>query len=439
MLDTSRVAIENLRSGVPGPEVVALLTAGREGLLESVEEEWDALQEAEHRRTKNFRVVAANYGDGKSHALYAIMHRALSRNWVTTLTTVSREAPLDKPDRVYRKVIARTRIPGTDRSGIGALLDRIADSEELAYKALHRLRDHVHPKILSALEVRLLHPGSGQETIDEDLAGFFRSTTEIRSLYREVMGQRPQKTDRFRNALDAVDYFKMVDTLVTVAGFGGWVILFDEVELIGSLSRRSRALSYATMSRLLDPTFLPHTYTVWALASNFRQDLIARYQEADTMPQWARAHRLADIADKLLDPIEVLGSARILQPISEADLRGVMAQVVAAHASAYGWAPPVTGESLLQAIRRQLPMDVKVRQLVRAAVQYLDSTFLGGKEPTLRLDALSEPTVTSGETDASEGGGTDTDLSTEEGVEEGVREDRVPNSTPAVTRIWPEP
>jgi hypothetical protein len=387
VLDPRRAVIEHLRSGVPSPQAADLLVGARERLVETIEQ--DLVRLAEGTGARHMQVIAGNYGDGKSHLLQALWQRARRAGWLVSYVSVSREAPLDQIERVYRKVAARTYMPGLDRPGIGPLLETLVERPAAAERLLRFAARELHAKVRVALEARLEGRGDPQ-IVEEDLAGYRHSNADVRRAYQERVGRAAPRIDRYRVVEHAIDYFRLLDAATAALDMPGWLVLFDEVEMIGSLQKRGRALSYATMAEFIDGVRLPHTYSVWAMASNFRNELLAQ-DESGALASWLVEKGQTALAERIVAPLQALRHASVLPKLTDEALAQAFDTIIELHAGAMAWTPPFDGAALLERIRRQLPeRDAKVRQLVRASVQYLDLTFVYGEEPRLTMRALGE-------------------------------------------------
>ncbi len=385
----ARTCIEHLRAGVPSRAVAEVLSAGRAKTLADIGEDLRSLQGGRPRRS--MRIVAANYGEGKSHTLNAIRNMAERERFLVSELTVSRETPLDRVDRVYRKLIARTYLPGVERPGLDALWQEIERRPEATERLLRIALTKLHPKLGAVLEARLESRRGDVEPLDRDLSGYFLLLPDLRRAYEDATGRKLGQVERFK--LDeAFDYLRLIDEAAAVAGLAGWVILIDEAEMIGSVGRRARARSYDLLGRLQDRAVLPHTYTAVAVAASFQQTLAERLREQEELPLWLAERGQGELAQRIQAPLRQLQSAPNLPPLSEADLAQVFDGIVRIHADAFGWTPPLDGHELLRRIRGPLrERDIKVRQLVRAAVHFLDLYEVYGEEPTLRVHGIIEP------------------------------------------------
>jgi hypothetical protein len=386
--ETARRMIEVLRSGVATPEVAVLLPMGRERFMAGVAEDMDAIARRDSR-ARHLRALVADYGEGKTHTLNAIRHLAEEERFLVTEIAVSRETTLERPDRLYRKLIQRTYFPGVTRPGLAALLKEIEGRPEALLDLLTSIED-LHPKVRAILTARFRGRGEDTDLLDGDLEGFFLNLAETRRIYRERLGQK-LSLERFRQA-DSLDYIRLLDRLSVAAGLSGWVLLLDEVEMIGRLGRLGRARSYAFLADLLNGSAYPHTYAVLALAKSFRSDVLEKREEGIRLLEWLEGRGDVDLALRIRPVLDFLGQAPMLPPLRDQDLAEAFAVIIEAHALSYRWQCPLSGEELLKRLRRRLPeADVKVRQLIRSAVQFLDLYQLYGEEPDLRLEALMEP------------------------------------------------
>jgi len=385
----ARTCIEHLRAGVPSRAAAEVLSAGRARTLADIEE--DLLSLATGKGRRSLRIVAANYGDGKTHTLNAVRNLAERERFLVSELTVSRETPLDRVDRVYRKLIGRTYFPGVERPGLDAVWQEIERRPEAKERLLRIAQTKLHPKVGAVLEARLEGGRGDAEPLDRDLAGYFLAMPDLRRAYEDSTGRKLSPIDRFK--LDgAFDYLRLIGEAVAVAGLAGWVILIDEAEMIGSVGRRARARSYDLLGRLQDRTALPHTYTVVAVAASFQQTLAERLREQEELPIWLAERGDGELAQRIQGPLRQLASAPNLPPLTEADLAQVFEGIVRIHADAFAWTPPLGGQELLRRIRGPLrERDIKVRQLVRAAVHFLDLYEVYGAEPKLRVHGIAEP------------------------------------------------
>jgi hypothetical protein len=131
------------------------------------------------------------------------------------------------------------------------------------------------------------------------------------------------------------------------AGYSGWVILVDEVELIGCYSLLQRAKSYAELARFSGrmPAFTcPHLATVFAITDDFDAAVLEGKADLRSAPALLRTRQYVNGED--LAALAVLGMKAIqsgsinLNPPETKEIRHLYDTVKGLHATAYSWSPP---------------------------------------------------------------------------------------------------
>ena len=392
----ARLRLEHLRSGVPLPPTVEPWVFGRAGILTHLADLLDTVA-AKSGRTY---ALAANYGDGKTHTLRALWHLASQRNFVVSTIALTRETPLDRLDRIYPKLIADTYLPGAAQPGIARLvLGLDADSPE-SHRLLEWARTELHPKLHAVLH-NLLEGQSTEatEVLLGDLERMDLGVADLKRIHRTNF-HTALKAPRFSALRDVRDYLRLVDYLIRLRGYAGWVILFDEVELVGRLGRVGRAKSYANIGRLaIDGLGTGHVLPVFAVASNFYTDVLLRRNDQQLAPDWLAVRGDAEAVEACRRGIALLQEAHLLQPLSPANWQQFLQNLIDAHESAYDWSSGLTGQSLWELVRAiTTETDTKVRVRLRLAIQWLDLLHQYGRPPTIRtvhgigeVDVSEEP------------------------------------------------
>ena len=385
----ARRLIEHLRSGVPLPPDEPPLTAGRAGLLAHTGDLLDIVEQ----RGSRAMALQANYGDGKTHALRAIWHLASQRNFVVSSVAVTAETPLSRLDLVYPRLIADTYLPGAAQPGIERLVAGIEADGPEADSLLRFAEDHLHPKLHAVLQSLLR--GSSTEAVEpllRDLARVDMGAAEVKRIYRTNFG-RPLRLTSFARTRDVREYFRLVDFLVRLRGYAGWVLLIDEVELIGRLGRGARAKALATIGQLAgDALGCSHLLPVFAVASNFYGDVLDRRHDRTAGPDWLRARGDEEAAQACAQGIAALDDARRLIALTPAHWTGMMQTLLDAHQTAYGWSAGVTAAELWQQMLAVAPeTGTKLRTRLRIGIQWLDLMLQNeGRAPQVRLARVAE-------------------------------------------------
>ena len=384
----AKQVVECLRSGVSSRNLSAIFSYGREAALERVGRE---LERVRSDSSALPLVVKGNFGNGKTHFLNIIAHKAEDMNFAVSFVPLSKETPFDKLDRLYRRAVAGLYLPGYSQPGFVPLLEALQPGSEEADEMLNYAARNLHPKIEAVLKNYL--DGSGdaynQNILASDLAGDFVPSAQLKSIHRLNFG-KALLLPPFKVKENIFDYFRFLSRLIRAAGYAGWVILFDEFEQLMYLGITARANAYLNAARFMSPSFgLTATYTVFSASSNLWSELIWKQKNSDydNVPQkLAIKERQHDIPTVR----EVFGSFLkenlFLDTLSTFDIRRMLQAVRDQHILAYGWQAP---DDIGQAIAG-LPADRPLRTVLRAMVEYLDLQYLYGGRPEIAVEIPEE-------------------------------------------------
>jgi len=373
-----RRAVEALRSGVPSWDAVLALGSGQSEL----EDRYAAALDAAEGGTARGLLLGAGFGAGKSHVLTHLAQVALQRGFAVSTVVISKETPLHDPAKVFQAAVES--LVGPTRSG-GALADAAAslDPDTPRYTELARWAgasgSPVDDRFAATL---LLHERlRGGEAPDSD---------EIIEAVVRFWSGDPLRTPDLRRALKTVgaggvfslaplaarelarQRTRFLSRLLRAAGFAGWVVLFDEVELIGRYSTLQRGRSYAELARWVggdpDDPAAP-VVAVLAMTDDYEAAVLDGKDDRTKIPAKLRDKQtqewseIAGLAEKGIRHIE--RDLLLLDPPDTAELDRAYAVLKELHGSAYDWSPPdVPGLERLGATR--------MRQYVRAWINAWD-------------------------------------------------------------------
>ncbi len=170
----------------------------------------------------------------------------------------------------------------------------------------------------------------------------------------------------------AVQRFRFISRLIRAAGLAGWVVLLDEVELIGRYSSLQRAKSYAEVNRWVrgdrDDPGAPLA-AVLATVEDFEAQVLVGKNDVELIPKRLRLKGTAEheqLAAKAEAGMRVIERQQIaLQPPDRDALDRTYAKLKQLHGCAFGWNPPDV-EGL-----ERLPSN-RMRQYVRAWINQWD-------------------------------------------------------------------
>lgn len=380
--------VEALGSGVASRRLSAIFSYGREGLLEQVQQDLDAVAGG---RNSRFLILRGDYGEGKTHCLNIIFNLAQERGFVVSFVVLSKETPFNRMDRVYPKVACATYLPGAVEPGMEALLRDIRSGSAISEEMLELARQELHPKIFHVLQNYFqANDPFHQYLLGGDLAGEWLPISQLKSMHRLNFG-RPAKIDRFKPSDHVWDYFRLMAHLIKKRGFAGWVILFDELELIGTLSLLARAHSFYNLSRFSFPQdagALPSVYPVFSVASRFWSDALLRARRSDVDEIPARLIAKGDLpkaeqAKRVLNSF--LQDTVTLEALPKGDVRRCLSAVQDLHGRAYGWEPEADLDDIMEATRY-----ARLRTRIRYTLEYLDLKYLYREEPAVKTTSLEE-------------------------------------------------
>ena len=346
-----RRAIEAVRAGVPNRDAVRALGCSQPDIEGKFEQGLRECRElAEQGKQAGGLLVAGNFGTGKSHLLEYLHDLALERNFVSSRVVISKETPLYDPSKFYRSAIDAAVVPGKQ----GDALREIAQTLDTCsgyvrfYQRVTSDKSDLDSRLGATLYIyenerdpeardRAIRFWSGRKLnigeIKKDLKLLGESVTyPLRKISeRELAQQR----------------FRFASQLMVAAGYSGWVLLVDEVELIGQYSWLQRARSYAELARWMgvlgEDRRYPAIFTVFAITPVFETAVLEGKHDKDNVP--ARLTARGSPGDLLLAGEAESGMREIrdadrLKPLDRDQVEAVAGKLREIHAKAYQWNPP---------------------------------------------------------------------------------------------------
>jgi hypothetical protein len=177
---------------------------------------------------------------------------------------------------------------------------------------------------------------------------------------------------------------------MVAAGFAGWVVLFDEVELIGRYSLLQRGRSYAELARWVagfEAEPFQALTAVLAITDDFDDAVLYQKNDREMVPNRLRARQSA--ADELAATRAEQGMRLIerqlvrLEPVGRDALDAAYAEIRRIHGEAYGWAPP-------EIARREALGSRSMREHVRSWIHEWDLRRLAPSyRPQIEIERLA--------------------------------------------------
>ena len=343
-----RRAIEALRSGVPNGDAVRVLGSHQP----AIEQEYERRLSDGAGGNGRGMLVAGDFGTGKSHLLESLARRALDSGFVASKIVISKETPLYDVAKVFRSALDSARLP--DRAG--AALPEIVEKLRADRDAVARLQRWLHHPASGlndrfAATLFLLENTRAADEFTDRLVRFWGgdpiNVTELRRELRALGEGATYTLGRITNKELAIQRFRFAAALLAEVGYAGWVLLFDEVELIGRYSLLQRGRSYAEVVRWVrgfDSEPIPGVVSVLAISDDFTSAVLDAKNDHDQVPNRLRQSGKPEdevTATRAEQGMRVLDRNKLaLDKPTRADLERTYQTLRQVHGTAYGWEPP---------------------------------------------------------------------------------------------------
>ena len=376
-----RRALEALRNGVPNQAAVEMLGCRRpeaearfsDRLTQAVET--DAAPDA-----VSGVLFSGNFGAGKSHLLTHLERLALSQRFVCSRVAISKETPLYDLAKVFKSAVENARMP--DRQG--RMVEELASAMEWGSEPSARLFEwtesearagRLSPIFSASL---LLYERLGDPEINSRIASFWAgdriTMADVNAGLRQI-GQKKKYSFRAPKAADLPPQrLSFATALIRAAGYRGWVVMLDEIELVGHYSLLQRGRSYAELARWLEPAagdVRPGLVAAGTVSDTFQLEIISPdgKKDCDYVRPKMEASRYADLAARAAVGMRLLDDQRCisLEAPTDEDIRETIEKLRRIYSEAYDWlAPAVTMTRDGSATRNEM------RYWVRASINQWD-------------------------------------------------------------------
>ncbi len=380
----ARHVIEALRSGIPSRAVGQYFSEARPGIMKEISGHLD--ETCETGKSKGM-IIAGKYGEGKTHLLNTVFSMAHSNNMVVSYLSLSKETPFDKLYLVYQKLVNNTFLPKRVQPGFTQILEKMtpgspAANELLLYAAKHLETDKLYYLLRAYLNTEDLDE---KFMLQADLEGDFIANVLLKQIYRRIYNERVKYHVNFSKTKHCGDYFSFLSRLFRLMGYNGWVILIDETELIGRLSKKARLNAYRNMAQFLLPDErLEGIYTLFALGASYTEDVIETKHDYEN---------LEEIYPEQQEPIRtvlnLITRAQQLAPLTDSEIREVLKKIQVFHGRAYDWNPNISMGTILAATQSG---GYLLRTKLRAAIELLDQLYQYGEAGNTRINELGQET-----------------------------------------------
>jgi hypothetical protein len=364
----SRHIIEALRSGIPSRIVGKCFSDSRADLLNKIENEINSVVDT---GVSNSRIVSGRYGEGKTHLLNTVFNLASENNMVVSMISLSKETPFNKLYLIYQKLMNNTYLPNRTQPGFSQELERLTSNSKLTSDLLlycHSVldRDKLYYVLKSFVSTDSLDE---KYVFQADLEGDTLANVPLKQMYKRIFKEKIKFNENFYKTRHFQDYFYFLSKLFKELGYDGWVILFDETELVGRLGRKTRLNSYKNMARFLFPEKkLESTYSLFAITSSYAADVIDSKGEYEGIEKY-----FPDTSEPMKTVLEAIEEAEQLKPLTSEEIQEVLEKIIAYHGKAYNWKPDVDIKEML---KKSNSSGYLLRSKIRVAIEFLDNLYI---------------------------------------------------------------
>lgn len=377
----ARHMIEALRSGVPSKDVGEYFSSSRVKLRDEIINDLDSVCNGDSKS----RIILGKYGEGKTHMINSIYAWAQKRNMVVSLVSLGKESPMNNLAALLPKILSSTYLPQSVHPGflsqVKQSLTATCDKTQkiLLYATRELESDRLYFVFRAFMEC---NDEDSRIQLENDLMGGFLSADVLRQLYQRIVKEKYKPQSKFSKSRNAIDYYRFMANLFSVMGYSGWVILFDEAELIGRYARISRFKAYENISKFLDNHSFPSLYSFFAFSSSYSEDVISSKDDYGYIEQIDDAEKKATLT-KVLNSIV---NARELASLSQEELNQAIFKIVDLHEKAYQWKCTIPAEVIYSHVKG---VGLLLRTKIRATIEYLDQVLQYGDADSIKVGNLS--------------------------------------------------
>ena len=340
-----RRAIEALRNGVPNRGAVSILGSTQPQAEQQFQERLSPNDGGGRRGL----LISGDFGAGKSHLLAHFENLALDRNFVCSRIAVSKETPFYDLGKMFRAAADSGRLPD---GRVGAMVDeignRLAGPRDERYARFFQWADGSDCGLHRIFPATLLvHERLADQEVLNAIRWFWSgdkvAVGDVKRGLRQIgqQGVYQFRAPKLREL--PPQRLRFVLEMIKTAGYRGWVVLIDELELIGSYSLLQRARSYAEVARWMgevDDAAYPGLVVVAAFTEDFVQRILEDKGDRLKVPARLRERGEGHMARQAELGMRWLSSRRTrLTEVTDDAVEEAVEHIRRIYSRAYHWQP----------------------------------------------------------------------------------------------------
>ena len=386
------ITIESLRSGIPSAHSIKGTRNLRPDILERIDEDLGIVASGSICPGK---IIWGEYGQGKTHTLKQIEALAKERNFAVSYVSINRELAFANFYDLFERLARGVSIPN---SNIPGLLNSFAQQDFRSADFVSNIRHQlIHP--LPAYILHSMSLVSSQEellVLYSALCGSSKHFSMAKKIVR--LHDRLLKTEisSFRVSQHKAAFVQFFPQLLKFLGYKGWVILLDELELIGRLGKISRLKSYLNLNRLLNwgEEKSVGLYCLGAGAKTLQEEVFfdKKRNDSENIPLLAteRISREAGTALKSFFPNAVKNYKIDLYPVNRSQLNSVLEAIYQNYLQVFDWESAPSFVSIVESPEFEKLIHDRIREGIRGFIEFLDSLRLYGFADDLTISEVNE-------------------------------------------------
>ena len=200
-------------------------------------------------------LVSGDFGSGKSHLLVHLEHLALKRNFVCSKVAISKETPLYDLGKVFKSAMENGRLPNRSGRFIEELGQGLKPDSSQYAAFFNWANEAAASGAISQMfpASLIVHERSSDLELNGEIESFWAGDRILKSRISyglRLIDQQQNYKFRMPKASELPpQLLRFALELIKGVGYRGWVVLLDEIELVGYYSLLQRGRSYAELVR----------------------------------------------------------------------------------------------------------------------------------------------------------------------------------------------
>lgn len=266
MSDVLLNIIDSLRNGTVPAEGTENIAVGIDEELTEIENQLELTK----NNKSSFKFVIGDYGSGKTFFSTAVREKAYDKNFVVSSVVISQEAPLNKFEELYRKIIDGMRTSENKKVPAFSFIleewllgieDKIIEIEELDPE---EDKEKFEVEMNKRINEELMVVGSIASSFANAIRAFYTAKYEGDTVLSQgaiawLKGEniRPELKKRLGvigtvTRENSFEFFRALLQMIKSSGYEGLLIIIDEIETVQKYRSDARNAAYENLRFFID-------------------------------------------------------------------------------------------------------------------------------------------------------------------------------------------